>query len=181
MSVGRQDKTICFDVSKRETFTPSQGLATFRRKLTNNYKVVQNKDTVTLQGLRESNLVIFCGPRERFSSAEFEAMKAYLEEGGSIIITLGEDGENAFNTNVNYFCEEFGMAFAEDAVVRTVYYKYLHPKEVHIANGVLNREINVAAGKRPKGPPGTGATSAADSADALRAFDAPGRWRGGVV
>ena len=49
------------------------------------------------------------------------------------------------------------MAFADDAVVRTVYYKYLHPKEVHIANGVVNREINVAAGKRPRGPqPGGG-------------------------
>ena len=56
------------------------------------------------------------------------------------------------NTNVNYFCEEYGMAFSDDCVVRTVYYKYLHPKEVHIANGVVNKEINVAAGKRPRGP-----------------------------
>jgi len=39
-----------------------------------------------------------------------------------------------------------------------VYYKYLHPKEVHIANGVVNREINVAAGKRPRGPPAAGTT-----------------------
>ena len=44
------------------------------------------------------------------------------------------------------------MAFSDDCVVRTVYYKYLHPKEVHIANGVVNKEINVAAGKRPRGP-----------------------------
>merc|ERR1719487_2189251 len=79
-------------------------------------------------------------------------MKEYLQEGGSIFITLGEDAESAFNTNVNYFCEEFGMAFTDDCVVRTVYHKYLHPKEVHIANGVINREINVAAGKRPRGP-----------------------------
>ncbi len=28
-----------------------------------------------------------------------------------------------------------------DSVVRTVYYKYLHPKEVLITNGVVNRDI----------------------------------------
>ena len=141
-----------FDVSKREVFTPGSGLAALRRKLQGQYKIVQNKDTLSLNVLREAQLVIFAGPRERFSSAEFEAMKEYLNEGGSIFVTLGEDGEPSFNTNINYFCEEFGMAFSEDAVVRTVYYKYLHPKEAHIANGVVNREINVAAGKRPRGP-----------------------------
>jgi len=38
--------------------------------------------------------------------------------------------------------------FYVDAVTRTVYYKYHHPKEVFIANGILNREINRAAGKK---------------------------------
>jgi intraflagellar transport protein 52 len=149
---GRQEKTIMFDVSKREIFTPNSGLASLRRKLQTNFKVTQNKDVITLTVLREASLVMFVGPRERFSSAEFEAMKEYLNEGGSIFITLGEEGEGAFNTNVNYFCEEFGMAFQDDSVVRTVYYKYLHPKEVHIASGVINREINIAAGKRTRAP-----------------------------
>ena len=34
-----------------------------------------------------------------------------------------------------------------DAVVRTNYHKYFHPKEVLISNGVLNRAISEAAGK----------------------------------
>ncbi|CAI9573054.1 unnamed protein product [Staurois parvus] len=34
-----------------------------------------------------------------------------------------------------------------DSVVRNVYYKYFHPKEALISNGVLNREISRAAGK----------------------------------
>ncbi|KAJ3104572.1 Intraflagellar transport protein 52 [Phlyctochytrium planicorne] len=34
-----------------------------------------------------------------------------------------------------------------DSVVRTVYHKYLHPKEAFISNGIVNREINKAAGK----------------------------------
>ena len=34
-----------------------------------------------------------------------------------------------------------------DAVVRSVYYKYFHPKEALVSNGVLNRAISRAAGK----------------------------------
>lgn len=39
-------------------------------------------------------------------------------------------------------------AHITDSVVRTVYHKYFHPKEVYVANGILNRAINQAAGKR---------------------------------
>ncbi|KAL1529370.1 hypothetical protein AB1Y20_000322 [Prymnesium parvum] len=161
----RIEKSICFDCSKREVFTPSSGLKKLRRKLQGNFKILANKDMITLERLRESALVVFMGPRERFSVQEFEAMNQFLAEGGSLLITLGEGGEGAFGTNVNYFTEEYGMAFNSDAVLRTVYYKYLHPKEVHIANGVINRQINVAAGKRGTAPSPAGAisTSAAQS------------------
>lgn len=39
------------------------------------------------------------------------------------------------------------MNFFIDAVVRTSYYKYYHPKEALVANGVLNRAVAIAAGK----------------------------------
>jgi intraflagellar transport protein 52 len=38
-----------------------------------------------------------------------------------------------------------------DTVARTIYYKYYHPKEVLVSQGVLNRELNKAAGKRIDG------------------------------
>ena len=41
---------------------------------------------------------------------------------------LGEGGEGRYGTNINYLLEQFGMAVNSDSVVRTVYYKYLHPK-----------------------------------------------------
>jgi len=153
----RLEKSICFDCSKREIFTPSQGLKALRRKLQNGYKISANKDAITLERLRENSLVVFAGPREQFSSAEFEAMNQYLSEGGAILITLGEGGEDSFGTNINYFTEEYGMVCNADAVLRTVYYKYPHPKEVHLSNGVLNRGINLAAGKRAAvAAPGSG-------------------------
>ena len=33
----------------------------------------------------------------------------------------------------------YGIEFNTDSVCRTVYYKYLHPKHVHIGQGVLNK------------------------------------------
>jgi len=159
MERGRAEKTICFDCSKREIFTPSSGLKSLRRKLQPNYKMNANKNTLTLDRLREASLLVLVGPREKFSGDEFEAMKAYLHEGGSILITLGEGGEAAFQTNVNYLTEEFGIACNADAVVRTVYHKYTHPKEVHIQGGVLNRSIDAAAGKAPDAAAGASGVS----------------------
>ena len=63
--VSRQEKTILFDCSKRELFTPSQGLKSLKRKLGTNYKVTVNKDTITLNVLREASVAVFVGPRER--------------------------------------------------------------------------------------------------------------------
>ncbi|KAI8613355.1 hypothetical protein BC830DRAFT_1132568 [Chytriomyces sp. MP71] len=40
------------------------------------------------------------------------------------------------------------MMVNPDSVTRTVFYKYFHPKEVFVSNGILNREINRAAGKK---------------------------------
>ena len=47
-----------------------------------------------------------------------------------------------------------------DSVTRKVYYKFFHPKEVLITNGVLNREITRAAGKSsPAHSPDTAAST----------------------
>jgi intraflagellar transport protein 52 len=60
----------------------------------------------------------------------------------------GEGGETSFNTNFNYFLEEYGISVNPDSVARTVYFKYFHPKEVYVTQGIVNREINRAAGKK---------------------------------
>ncbi|OUM67069.1 hypothetical protein PIROE2DRAFT_40308, partial [Piromyces sp. E2] len=106
------------------------------------------KDELTSAKLQDVKLLIFGGPREKFTTSEFSALKTYIENGGSIFYMTGEGGENQYNTNFNYLLEEYGIMTNLDAVTRTVYYKYHHPKEVFIANGILNREINRAAGKK---------------------------------
>lgn len=49
---------------------------------------------------------------------------------------LAENGENVFDTNINFLLEEFGMNINSDSVVRQHYYKYFHPKEV-VLNGCI--------------------------------------------
>jgi len=68
-------------------------------------------------------------------------MKAYLANGGAVMLFLNEGGDVEAGSNVNDFLEEYGISVNGDSVLRTVYYKYLHPKEVFISSGVLHPEL----------------------------------------
>ncbi|KAI8912523.1 hypothetical protein EDD86DRAFT_201600 [Gorgonomyces haynaldii] len=129
-------------------FTPSNGFKTLQRRLRGNYKISLFKEDMNLPKLVDTNLLVFGAPCEKFSTQEFAALKSYLDRGGSILYLANEGGESTCATNFNYLLEECGMMVNPDAVARTVYYKYYHPKEVHVSQGVLNRELNRAAGKR---------------------------------
>lgn len=63
---------------------------------------------------------------------------------------LGEYGEGKLDTNVNFLLEEYGifvnngtisytLCLRADAVIRTAYHKYHHPKECLVTNGIMNR------------------------------------------
>ena len=45
------------------------------------------------------------------------------------------------DTNINFLLEEYGMVVNDDSVIRTVFYKYFHPKQALVTNGVLNRAV----------------------------------------
>ncbi|CAM9583057.1 unnamed protein product, partial [Chrysoparadoxa australica] len=137
----KRQKVVYMDVRKRETHHSGAGYKQLARRLKSSYKVAANKDELTSERLAEASLIIFGAPRDKFSNEEFEVIKAYLKSGGSVAFFLGEGGEAKLGTNVNYLLEEFGMTVHSDAVVRTTYYKYMHPKEVFIQGGVLNAEL----------------------------------------
>lgn len=54
-------------------------------------------------------LIIFTGPNDNFTENEIHCLKTYIEEGGSVLVTLGEGGEKLFQTNINFLLEEFGI------------------------------------------------------------------------
>lgn len=138
---------ILFNASKREVFSVSNGFKALNRRLRSAWKLLSNKEDITEDRLSQGRIFVVAGSREKFTAAEFAAMKKYLEGGGSILVMIGEGGEAKFETNVNFFLEEFGIMVNNDAVVRNSYYKYFHPKEALVTNGVLNRTLAQAAGK----------------------------------
>eukprot|EP00437_Effrenium_voratum_P024247 CAMPEP_0181410128 /NCGR_PEP_ID=MMETSP1110-20121109/7177_1 /TAXON_ID=174948 /ORGANISM="Symbiodinium sp., Strain CCMP421" /LENGTH=460 /DNA_ID=CAMNT_0023532661 /DNA_START=39 /DNA_END=1421 /DNA_ORIENTATION=- len=144
------DMEVMFDMSKKEQGNPSNNYKKLHRRIKQDYKVSTNKEVINIERLRVANLVIFAGPREMFTVDEFTALKDYLADGGSILFLVGEGGEGKSNTNVNYLLEEFGMSINNDAVVRTVYHKYHHPKECLITHGTICRDLVRAANGEKK-------------------------------
>ena len=61
-----------------------------------------------------------------------------------------EGGENRLNTNINYLLEQYNMSLSNDGVVRNTFYKYFHPKEVMVQNGILSQEFKRVALNQPK-------------------------------
>jgi len=139
---GREGQpVVLFDLSKRSAANPKAGSKELVRKLKAEFRVVLNEDTITAAVLQEVNVALFLGSREKFTADEFTALKQFMEAGGAVIILLGEGGESKFPTNVNYFLEEYGVSINNDAVVRTAFYKYHHPKECCITSGVLAQDL----------------------------------------
>ena len=104
----------------------------FQRKLKSSWKVQNNREDaaggISLDALLQSRVFVISGPREKFTETEINHLKKYLETGGALLVLLGEGGEKRFDTNINFFLEEYGIMINSDAVVRTNYHKYFHPK-----------------------------------------------------
>ncbi|XP_043978273.1 intraflagellar transport protein 52 homolog [Gambusia affinis] len=146
-----QQSFIIFNASKRELFGINNGYKYMQKRLRAQWKIQSIKEELSVEKLKGVKLWITAGPREKFTASELEVLKHYLDRGGNMLVMLGEGGEMKYETNINFLLEEFGIMVNSDAVVRNVYYKYFHPKEALVSNGVLNREISRAAGKAVTG------------------------------
>ena len=164
---------ILFDCTKGESHTPKSGFKSLFRRLRNMYRPekLESSENFTSSGLSKAGILVLGNPREKFSVTEFEAMKQFVMGGGNLLVFSGEGGEASAGTNINYLLEEFGISVNSDCVVRTVHYKYLHPKEAHISDGILNREIVSLVGKQRKG---AGAEDAPPARTIGKDFDGTG-------
>ncbi|VDK35669.1 unnamed protein product [Taenia asiatica] len=152
--------TILFDQSKKEASTLGQHFKELNRRLKSSWKVLVNTDEITNERIESAKVFVITGPTEKFSVDEvdakyyFEVINNFLSKGGSVLVLLGENGESKYPTNINYLLEQYGILVNNDSVVRTSYYKYFHPKEALIPNGIINRAIGEAAGKASAQPGG---------------------------
>ncbi|XP_064485249.1 intraflagellar transport protein 52 homolog isoform X2 [Ornithodoros turicata] len=142
---GEGSCTIVFDSSKDEVFALHEGYKTLHRRLKNNWNVYSNKEPISADVLGKADAFVLPGPRQKFTESEFNQLRQFVENGGRLLVLLGEGGEKRFQTNVNFLLEEFGISINNDAVVRTSYHKYFHPKETLISDGILNRTFSEAA------------------------------------
>jgi hypothetical protein len=100
-----------------------------------------NSSTTALGGGTLPTILVLGCPTQPFTVNEFDTLRAFLRGGGSLLVCMSEGGERQAGTNLNYLLEELGISANADAVVRTAHYKYLHPKEALISDGVLNRAL----------------------------------------
>lgn len=160
---GGHQRVCFFNTTKKETHTGNGGFKQLARRLKSAFKCQHNKDEISLDRLKEADMVVFGNPRDLFSVTELDAVKSYIHDGGCVLLCLGEGGESKRKdgiTNTNYLTDEFGITVNEDVVVRTVHSKYLHPKQVLVTDGILNREVANVVGWANGGP--------ASGEDALR-------------
>ena len=125
---------VVFNGTKKEIIVNSGNSYTkFIRNLIHQYaNTALLKKEFKLEKLKTANLFIIGGPREKFNQEELEILKKYVEEGGNLLLLEGEGGDLKYNTNLNELLKDYGIQFHGDSVVRTNYYKYLHPKECFI-------------------------------------------------
>lgn len=133
--------TICFDASKSEGLNPKKGYEEFFKKMKHDYKCSLNKEEIDINNLDGIKVFILGVPRQMFNAKELDHLKQFVQSGRSLLVFLGEGGEQKNNTNINYLLEQFKISVNNDSVVRTSYYKYLHPKEAYISNGCLSKDF----------------------------------------
>ena len=63
-----------------------------------------------------------------------------------------EGGEDKLGTNFNFLLEKYNMLANSDTVIRTAYFKYFHPKEVFVQNGVVDEDFVRVINKEDKKP-----------------------------
>lgn len=98
--------------------------------------------------MQDKNLLLLGAPRQPFTGHELQYIKQYVEQGGNVLVIMQEGGEQRLDTNINAFLEQVGISVNNDSVIRKHFYKYLHPKEAFIGNGILNKElVRVAKGE----------------------------------
>ncbi|VDP81280.1 unnamed protein product [Schistosoma curassoni] len=86
-----KENTVVFNQTKKEAFTLSQHFTEIAKYLKSSWKVVVNKDDITNERLSIVKLFVISGPTEKFSAAEFNSIKKYLETGGSLLVLMGEN------------------------------------------------------------------------------------------
>ena len=102
---------------------------------------------ITPAALAGAAILVLGGPTQPFSAAELDALRAYLRDGGNLLVLGGEGGSSGGGgaagagpggaatagagagagaaagpgSNLNYLLEEYGLSLANDCVIQTAF------------------------------------------------------------
>lgn len=62
--------TVLFNISKKELFLPNSGFKTLQSRLKHHWTVIVQRDDITAERLKGAKLIIFGGPRDKFTAGE---------------------------------------------------------------------------------------------------------------
>lgn len=155
--VAAEDRTtdgqavVLIGAARKEAHTVKHGWRQLFRRLRTQFKPGVLDGPARADVLRGAAVVAFGAPRERLDPDEIAALQRFVaQDGGGLLLCAGEGGDARAGSNLNELLEALGAGVTvnADSVVRTVYHKYPHPKEVLVSDGVLNREIAKVRGER---------------------------------
>jgi len=130
---------------RKETLTIQHGLKAWYKRLRQRGLKAKSLEAHQFNSAESigSKLLIIPNPNRKFSSNQFEQLKKFYDNGGSLLVLLNENGEKGSGSNINFFLEEFGISVNSDCVIRTSFVQpYYHPKEVFIQQqGVVHDDF----------------------------------------
>ncbi|CAD6193238.1 unnamed protein product [Caenorhabditis auriculariae] len=143
----RSGRKILIDQSKQQQLSLISGFRGIARHLKSQWTVELNTEKFIPSTFDDVRAVVIAAPKLPYSSSEIDALHSFMQEGGGLLVLLGEGQQVALN--VNGLLSKYGISANADCVIRTIYYyKYFDPKEALVSNGVVNRAV-AAAAKKP--------------------------------
>ena len=161
MNHHQQKKVIAFNTTKQETHTIENQFRKLHQSLRVRHKVVSHHNTndetdLTFESIESYDVFIFANPQKDLSLEECNVISKFLNSGKSVaFLASGSDttrtsyGDSSNNIsmqhlpNIQNLLMEHGIKIENDTVVRTSFFKYLHPKQVYIDDGVLHPTLNI--------------------------------------
>ena len=118
--------------------------------LKDTYKCAQNKEELKYDKIKAADVMVFAAPTKKFMKSELDDLGKYLEDGKHVILLADEGGEDQLGSNFNFLLEKYNMLVNGDTVIRSSYFRYFHPKEVFVQNGVVDEDFVRVVNKEEK-------------------------------
>ena len=109
-----------------------------------------NKDQLKLQKLKQARLVVFAGPTVPFKEEDMKVIDQYVEQGGNVLLMSQDGGDKGSRSNLNAVMARYSISLCNNSVIRTTYFKYFHPKEALVTNGLLHEDFLRVVNKEEK-------------------------------